>query len=324
MATIRNRSNFDNQQERAGHKWEERDEKALEFFFKIKDNPTPGTFKMGRWYGMQIRKVQRDLFSDMEEANSGNFIIPSLPANITELDLHAFSFAVNHILSDQSYQSGNVETHSGLSKTKALMNINGNAERTNYYGGEILQSLNEICKMGYGVDKPSSKQRKSMALLLDFLDKNEFHLNLPDGYEYISKICVTMGKFKKDNEPIYYHLWLNPLFCENVRRNFAQFPKDITRKLHEATKEKTPTHYKLISLIGNQDKRKPFVRNIETLLEDLDLMKEYKKDAKKTELKLISHFDAMQNINLIDRYEYKETIRRNKKRISKVIFYFPE
>ena len=292
---------------------------VLDLWEEVGDYPTPDTFKIGREVSLQLAKVERDLFTDLEEKESGNYIVSGLSRKVTGMDFSAFSLAVGQILYRQSYQSGYTDTNSGLSQNIApkLLDQTGHT----YYGGEIVTTLKDLCRYAYGEEEPNKVQRAAMATLIDTLHSTPVGITFPNGDKVEAYLCVKMGRYtRKKDGAVYYHLVLNPIFCENVRRNFSEFPQDVTKRLTATTKQKTEAHYKLLLLLGRQDKRKPFVRNIDTLLEELGLMEAYKINTSRTEKKLLSLFEDMTKVGIITSYETETFTSRKKKRISKVTF----
>ena len=308
---------------RARYKKRERKEletpKILSLLEDVEGNSLPDTFKVGREAIFQLAKIQRDLFTDIEERGSGNYIVSGLPLKITGTDFSAFSFAVGQILYNQSYQSGNTDTNSGLSKQIAPK-MRDQTGRT-CYGGEIVASLKDLCRYAYGEEEPNKIQRAAMATLIDTIHSTPVTITFPNGDKVKTFLCVKMGVYTRAKDgAVTYHLILNPIFCENVKRNFAEFPQDLTKRLTAVTKKKTEAHYRLMRLLGLQDKRKPFVRHIDTLLEDLGLLETYRKDAARTEKKLLNLFGDMIKVGIITGYQTETYTSRKKQRISKVTF----
>ena len=288
---------------------------------QVENNPTPPTYKLGRNAIFQIAKIQRDLFTDIEEMESGNYIVSGLPRKITGTDFSAFSFAVGHILYNQSYQSGNTDTNSGLSKQIALK-MRDQTGHT-YYGGEIVASLKDLCRYAYGEEEPNKIQRAAMATLIDTIHSTPVTITFPNGDKVKAFLCVKMGVYTRAKDgAVTYHLILNPIFCENVKRNFAEFPQDLIKRLTAITKQKTEAHYRLIRLLGLQNKRKPFIRWIDQLIEDLGLTEAYKVQRSRTEKqikKLIKEMEALGII--IPPTEIETDMVGRKERISKVTFH---
>lgn len=280
----------------------------------------PSSYKVGRDAQLQLSSIERNLFTDMEEKEIGNYVISGLSKQVTELDFTAFSFAVGQILYNQSYQSGNLDTNSGRTKTKST-NLTEKT-KADQYSGDIVTSLNDLCKLAYGVDSPDSRQKKVMATLVETLDSTPVLIKFPNGDTLESKLCATMDRYtRKEDGAIFYNLFLNPIFCSNVKSNFGELPQDILQRLSLATTRKTTADYRLIRLLSIQRKDKPVVRTIGELISELGLYEGYKKNKGRVEKQLLSTCDNMQKIGMIDRYSAEYATVRNKKSISKVTFY---
>ena len=74
-------------------------------------------------------------------------------------------------------------------------------------------------------------------------------------------------------------------------------------------------------LLSIQIKNRPFVRTRDELLNELNLDETYKKDKGRTENQLISLFECMKKMKMIDRYKIEYTTTRAKKVIDKVTFH---
>lgn len=289
------------------------------FGFKEVSKPVPDSYKLGRASTLQLAKIERNLFTDMKERESGNYIVSGLNKKVTELDFTAFSFAVGQILYNQSYQSGNVETNSGISKTISRKMSKTFEEQA--YTGDIVTSLNDLCRLAYGVEAPDQRQRKTMSTLIDVIHSTPVTIQTPKGAKIESILCACMDKYTAEDGAISYNLHLHPIFCHGVANNFAELPQDLTKRLSGATKKKTLSHYRLIRLLSNQDKRKPFVRTIAQLLADLALDEAYNKDRGRTEKQLLSVIDSMKDIELLSSYDIEYMTIRNKKAIGKITFH---
>ena len=287
--------------------------------FNEQHKPLPDTYKVGRDDQLQLSKIERDLFTDMEEKESGNYIISGLSKQVTELDFTAFSFAIGQILYNQSYQSGNTETNSGISKKlakKATEKLG-----SNMYNGEIVTSLNDLCRLAYGVDAPDQRQKKTMSTLVDTIHKTPVVIQFPNGDTLESSLCVIIDKYTRaEDGAVLYNLYLNPIFCSNVERNFGELPQDITKRLSEATKKKTTAHYRLLRLLSIQAKGSVFTRTIDELIKELGLAEAYRTQRVRTEKQLLSTFDTMKEVNIIDGYKVYKTKKGAKETISKVTF----
>ena len=281
--------------------------------------PVPTSYKLGRNSTLQLADIEHNLFTDMEAKESGNYIISGLNKKVTELDFTAFSFAVGQILYNQSYLNGNVDTNSGKSKTPSIK-MSKSFEET-VYAGDILTTLNDLCRLAYGVDTPDQRQRKAMSTLIDVIQSTPVKIQTPNGETVESRLCACMDKYIAKDEAITYNLHLHPIFCYGVANNFAELPQDLTKRLSNATKKKTVSQYRLIRLLSNQDKRKPFVRTMAQLISDLSFCEYYRVQRVKAEKQIIEAIEIMKSIDLLSSYDIEYTTIRNKKVISKVIFH---
>lgn len=278
---------------------------------------TPPTFKVGRAAAIQLAKVERNLFTDIEERASGNYIVSGLPRNITETDFYAFGLAVSQLLYNQSVQSGNTETNTGLKKKRAVKASKTGETR---YSGCVQVTLNNLCRLAYGVtDDVGAIRKRGMESLIETLNTNDVTITFLNGDTLKAPLCSRMVYKEKATGAKAYILTLNPIFCEDVKRNFSLFPQDITLRLSAATERKTKAHYKLLNLLGMQDKRKPFIRTIGTLFEELGLDT---KRASRSEVQLISVCEDMVKIGIITGYETeKGRLGRRQNAVKKVTFY---
>ena len=283
------------------------------------EKQVPNTFRMGRDAHLQLAKVKRDLFTDLEEKESGNVIISGLDGKATKTDFMAFGIAVTQALYNQSYQSGNLKTNSGITQTIA-QKLSKDMGETMYLG-DIAVSLKDLCRYGYGETEPTTKQKKSMATLIETLDNTPVVIKYPNGDTRECKLCAMMERYTRAADgAVAYSLHLAPIFCSNVVRNFGELPQDIIKRIKTTTKRVTEAHYVLAELLGIQKKGSTFVRYIAQLVDELGLLDTYKKDRSRTEKQLLSLFDTMQKAQLITDYEVEHTTIRGKKCMNRVSF----
>lgn len=280
----------------------------------------PDTFKLGRDAQVQLTNVEKNLFTDLEAKESGNYVISGLTQKVSELDLSSFSFAVGQILYNQSYKMGNTETNSGADTKEANRSLQMKNQKT--YTGTIITSLNDLCRYAYGVPEPSTEQKKAMSALVSTLHECPVVIRYPDGSERKSVLCAKMEEFKDKNGAITYGLYLNPIFCSNVKDNFAELPQDFMFRLSSVTKKKTAAHLRLARLLSLQDKRKPCTRTIVSLVVELGLEDSYKKNRSRTEKQLSETFESMVNVGLLSRYSITEKAGRRSNVMDKVTFYY--
>ena len=279
----------------------------------------PPTFKMGRDAHLQLAKVKRDLFTDLEEKESGNVIISGLDWKATKTDFMAFGIAITQVLYNQSYQSGNLQTNSGRTQTKADKLSEDMGETM--YLGDIVVSLKDLCRYGYGETDPTTKQKRSIATIIETLDKKPVVIKYPNGDTRECKLCAMLERYTRAADgAIAYRLYLAPIFCSNVVKNFGELPQDIIMRIKTTTKKVTEAHYALTELLGAQEKGSTLVRYITNLVGELGLSDSYRINRGRTEKQLLSLFDAMRAVQLITDYNIEYTTLRNKKCMNKVTF----
>jgi len=278
----------------------------------------PQHFKLARDAALQLSKVERNLFTDMEEAQSGNYIISGLTKQVTELDFTAFTFAVGQILYNQSYQSGNTDTNSGVSRKKA--DKVSKQLGTDTYKGEIIVSLSELCRLAYGAE-PSTETKKKMAALIDTFHKTPVRVKFPNGDEVENYLCVKMGKYTREKDgAVLYDLYLNPIFGSRIQNQFGELPQDITAKLSNVTKRKTAAHYLLLRWLSVQDKRYSHTLTIDTIIQELRMEDDFKKSRGRAEKQLLSICKAMVDVGILSKYDV-EYSSGNRKHIQRITFH---
>lgn len=283
--------------------------------------PLPKEQKVARTLITQAHKMQADLFSVLEEKKQatypdGSIVYSALPSLISEYDFRAYILAAQLTLHDQSYICNNLEE--GKGKKKTIINSGARREISNLqsgdgtplYNGNIVVSLNDLCRVGYGIPDgkdPVTSQRNNMRKAIEVLDSNPIGMILPNGDEkrtYLIKI-MEVFKRKKDGAEMY-HLVLNPIFTSNAK-GYGTMLRGATTRLSKylASKGKTgkagksAAHYAFLQLISIQDKRKEWHISLENLLQNLNLLEQFKKDKKRTTAKLESIFEAFYSIGLL-------------------------
>ncbi len=278
----------------------------------------PQHFKLARDAALQLSKVERNLFTDMEEAQSGNYIISGLTKQVTELDFTAFTFAVGQILYNQSYQSGNTDTNSGVSRKKA--DKVSKQLGTDTYKGEVIVSLSELCRLAYGAE-PSTETKKKMAALIDTFHKTPVRVKFPNGDEVENYLCVKMGKYTREKDgAVIYDLYLNPIFGSRIQNQFGELPQDITAKLSKVTKKKTAAHYLLLRWLSVQDKRYSHTLTIDTIIQELRIEDDFRVNRGRAEKQLLSICKAMVDVGILSKYD-AEYSSGKRKRIQRITFH---
>ena len=284
----------------------------------ISSDNLPDFFKISRDATLQLSKIERDLFTDMEESQSGNYIISGIEKNITALDFTAFTFAVGQILYNQSYKSGNTDINSGIKREYAPKYSKDTGEQA--YSGTIATSLNELCRLAYGTE-PSTELKKKMATLIDTIDQKAVFIKYPNEDILETKLCAKMIKYtRKEDGAVFYNLQLNPIFGSRIKNQFGELPQDITAKLSEATRKKTAAHYLLLRWLSAQDKRHPHPLTIDKIIQELRMEEFFRKDRGKADKQLPSVCEAMVKIGILSKYE-AEYSSGKRSHIKKITFY---
>lgn len=290
----------------------------------ILEKSDPTFFKVGRYAAIQLSSAERDLWTDMMEAESGNYIIRGLTKQITELDLTAFTFAVGQILYNQSYKSGNEDINSGVDRI-----IDGDLSLKigeTVYNGYIATTLNEMCRLAYGVQEPTTELKKKMATIIETIDKKPVEIKFPNGDEKQSKLIAVMEKYiRKKDGAISYKMFLNPIFGMHIQRQFGELPQDVITSLERACKEKKQrrqaAHYLLLRWLSVQDKRYPHTLTINILITELRMEEYYRKDKGKAERQLLCICDTMIDIGILSNYNVDFKYTAKGKRIEKITFF---
>ena len=281
----------------------------------------PSTFKTSRDAGLQLSKLERDLFTDMEEKDSGNYIISGLNKKVTELDFTAFTFAVGQILFNQSFLHGNEDINSGIARKKSSQLSKDTGET--YYSGDISVTLKELCLKGYGAD--TSENRKRMDTLIDTIHNVPVEIKFPNGHKRESILCARMSKeTRPEDGAIEYELHLNPIFGSRIKSSFGELPQDVIKQLDSACKKKKqrkqPAHYLLLRWLCLQDKRTPHTLTIDTLLTELRMEDTYREQPTRTEKQLLAVCETMKDIGILSDFQatYRTSGKRN--RLAKITF----
>ena len=283
------------------------------------ERPEPPTWKYGRYAALQMAEINRDLWSDVRESESGNYIISGLNKKVSRLDFEAFSLAIAQTLYNQSVMSGNGELNSGLKKL-----VSDNVSKLlGYiaYMGEIVVTRDDLCRKAWGKE-PTTETKKKMDALLETFTNTPVNIKYPNGDTRESRLCVIMEKYnrKKDNAVIYA-LHLNPIFSICIKNQFGELPQDITAQLDKSCKKMGAEHIILLRWLSVQDKRVPHPRNIETLITDLKMEDYFDGNRGKAEKRLISVCNTMVDIGILSKYETERKLIRNKERIVNITFY---
>lgn len=298
-----------------------------EIFNRAYIRSEPPTFKVGREVTLQLAKVERDLFTEMEEKESGNYVVSGITSQIGEYDFTSVCFALSQLLYNQSYRAGNEDTNTGLSKYRITKGKPMECE-----SGVIVTNLAELCRCAYGV-KPTSKERKKIETTLQVLHNTGVSVKYPskDGKEEviidIEPLCIIkrVREIKDKSEQVllgkYYFLEINPIFGTLIQNQYGVLPQNVMEQLTEVTKQKTEAHLLLLRWLSVQDNRKNHTLNIETLVGILKLEEKYKITKGRTEEKILSVCEDMKGLGILSNYDVnKITGRGGKAQIRSITF----
>ena len=282
----------------------------------------PDTYKVGRQAVFKFANIDlQDYINSLDSNSRGQWTyrIRSETRRVTNTDLTAFFIAAAQILYNQSYLTGHTNTNSGIN---ALLSRQSPGE----YKGEIVASLNDLCRAGYGVSDPTTDQRKAMETLIRLLH------NCPvigknskgeSGGAYLATISTWIDT--KDRGRVYM-LHLNPLFTRAAATSFGLLQQGYTQQLRLAISEGggkyTDTAARLALLLSIQDHRKPFARSMQDLVRFLRIESIRQKDRARAEAQVLQACKAVQAAGLIDGYKAEYTGDGRRKHITKITFVF--
>lgn len=291
-----------------------------EYLDELSNRQVPDTYKSGREGQLKLAKAlrDRDLFTDVEERESGDFILYGAEGDFSPVDFIAFRMGITKILYNQSYQTGNDDIISGLKREEAKK-ITAFTQKS-AYAPVIAFSLNDLCRAGYG--ELTDVHRKKQASIIHNLRLKDYRLMAPNGDILEIPVINQLARYiRKRDGAIYYILQLNPLW-NDWAKGWAEIPQDYSQRLAALPIKRTEALLLLSELLLIADKRKPLHRNISTLLDELQLTDAYRKDAKRTEEQLISYFEGMITTGVIKSYEVQKGKVKRRVAITKVTFNF--
>ena len=269
-----------------------------------KGKKLPYSYKVQRQTLFDLAKTQRNLFTDMEEAEkmkSGKYVIKTndeIRRAVTDYDICCFFSAVAQVLYNQSYKMGHEKMNTGLTETETKKKVEDGGK----FVGDICESAQTFGELAYGT-KPNGRQLATMSRLIDILYNTEIEIRSQDSKGKTLKVTDTLIQFKRKFEydgSVYYHLHLHPIFCKNVAKGYALFPQDMSEKLRKVTKRANAKHYYLIWLLGVQDKRKPYTVAWGELIQALHCEEAYRKDNAKTRDSILRACESVKELGVID------------------------
>lgn len=285
----------------------------------VSKNNLPSSFKVTRVSALQLSRMEKDLFSEIEAQEQGVFYISEIPQHVTAYDLTALNLAMAQILYNQSYLSGNLDTNSGYKREETRTEEYKWKEPT--FQGNIIVTLNDLCRAAYGVDKPDSKTRKRMRELIEAVEGKKVCIRRPDGQELKSNLFSVMNCLSKKNGSVCYYICLNPIYCYSIKNQFGELPQDIIKTLSKAVKKKTAQHLLLLRWLCAQDKREAHKVYIGTIAQELRLEGQFKKNRARAEENILSVCDTMVEIGMLLTYDIEYKTNTGARRVGAITFH---
>ena len=293
-------------------KAQEQSADLLDRWAAMEGKPLPPTFIAGRGVNIQLAALQTHLFTAMEEAENPNYLVYELRRSVEEVDFAGFTFALCQTLYNQSYLSDNKDVNSGIERAVDNgLKIAGQ----NFIGGMIATTLNDLCRLAYGVENPSTDQRKKISSIIDILRRNRLPMSIPktdktgkivDRIKVKDTLVFPVREGERESDGAkYYVLYLHPIFC-SLAEGFLEAPQDLTKQLSAVTNKKAAYHYHLLRVLllsRKPPKYPPLVRYTDTLLEELGLAEAYQKQPSRTEEQIIEACKVMEKIGIITGFE---------------------
>lgn len=286
----------------------------------------------------QSHVIQRSLFEALESPRpnqDGEIIYSNLPSVISEYDFRAYILAAQLALYDQSYKHHNEDINSGFMRDESNLSAEKDIalrdeKGEKYYAGNIKVTLNDLCRVGYGLPEgqaPTSKQRNSMRDAILALDNTPIGVTYGNGDQRTTYLIKVMERLirKKDGAETY-HLVLNPIFTTRgkgygiiMRGATERITKYISSKGRKGTAGKSAAHLAFLQLLSIQKRGDVWRISVENLLQRLNLYEAYKKNKSRTLQKVEKLFDDFVGLGyllempVIDNGVYKFKLNSNSK-----------
>lgn len=266
--------------------------------------PVPAGAKYGRFFDVKRKEIEPTLFPDLDKKEKYEIIIGSKKDGVKPLDVKRVGFALREALYNQSYQTGHAKDNTGIvadgkftdGTNAQVVTIDGKQ----YNSGEVRVKLSDLAYSAYGRTDGYSriKTEKTLQALNDphsliikdsagnCIGRSLLHL---EGFYYDAKTGAKV-----------YDIKLHPIWTKDVDTNFALHKQKVLTLIGRLTEAK----FELLNLLGQQDRRKPCIRYIGTLLREIGLYEIYKEQKKRTQKQLRDAINSMVNCGLL--LSYKE------------------
>ncbi len=271
-------------------------EDESKILFAASEKAIPTKIKMGRSYEVKRKEIQLSLFDNLPDEKIEQYSIrigkdEERKLGVTLTSVKRIDFALRELLYILSYQNKNTAENTGLAKHGKLTDgqeIDGEEiEGKKYYPAQIMFSLSDITKRAFQTN--SFTNRKLAEATLDAMQVGLIW-DMGGGKEQRRSLLWIKGVDTDNNTGSkLYNVVLHPIYAKDVSKNFALFKAGVLSEIGTITDAKI----ELLSLLGLQDKRKPFVVNTYTLLEKVGLLEVFRHDKKRGLNQLKKAIDGM-------------------------------
>lgn len=296
---------------------------------EIAKEPLPSTYIVGRDVSLELAKPQaeRDLFTTLEEQESGNFIVYDTEEDFSSIDFILFRRGISKIIYNNSHQRGNVSIGEGKGKRfilsgliRAKSETYSEKSKTESYSPVIAFSLNDLCREGAGEVTPQN--RMAMMAIIKALRSKDYKIGFPNGDELYLPLLIQRARYKRERDgATFYILELNPIWASTAK-GWSRLPKDYPQRVAALPGKRTEGRERLFDFLTRCYRRKPLIRGIHSLLEETNLTKAYNKNPQREEEKLLSYIEDAKTIGIIESYKVEKSKVKRRKAVSKVTFYF--
>lgn len=260
-------------------------------------------------------KPKPDSFKITRSASS---VIPSLfgmakSNGITKVDMCAFIIAAAKTLHNQSVLTGHADTGAGLIVDK-------NADGT--YKGVISVSVADLCRDGYGDTTPTTEHKQAIQRTIEVLETNYVNIGqIEDGTLKETHLLYVIWRYRNKHKKgaVGYDLALNPVFTEQIQKQWKLLPANITSQLTTNSKKITAAHYLLTLLLEGQQGTE-LTRSISVLARELKLENALQVQRVRTEKQLLALCDDIVRAGVCQDYQ----AGYYKGKLSKLTFHLPQ
>lgn len=270
----------------------------------------PSSFHISRHFEQMRGGYERTIFDSLlskkeialRQKEPGAILIEQ-PKGVSPVMLKRLNLALAQELYNTSYSNGTTEQNTGLIKNNTLQDgtiIEPYKGRYSY--AQIIVSLTGLTASMFGLSqgvKPTNSQKEEVRRLLQIVHNEGVNITYPNGDTMRQSLLLINATYRDSKHNAqYYNLILNPTLREQLEKGFAEHPQDIMQRL-AATGQITEPKLDLLNLLGRQDRSRVCERYKSTLLQELGLMEEYRKNKKRVEDKLRALFQSMIDIKLL-------------------------